>query len=299
MTDAFRKAAEWFKQFQDELCSALEQLDGDGRFLEEHWERPGGGGGRTRVLQGGALFEKAGVNFSEVSGTVPSALEKQLPGSSPSFRACGVSVVIHPRSPMVPTAHMNVRRIERGDEGWYGGGADLTPYVLFEEDARSFHVAMKEACDMFDRELYARFKRECDEYFYLPHREEARGVGGLFFDHLGEQEYPVFAFVMAVAQAFKRGYLPIAERRRHEPFTERHKKFQLLRRGRYVEFNLVHDRGTIFGLKTRGRTESILMSLPPEVHWDYGVEPEPGGFEAQLLDVLRHPRDWIDGDDET
>ncbi|MCB9892573.1 MAG: oxygen-dependent coproporphyrinogen oxidase [Planctomycetes bacterium] len=283
----------WFRDLQDRLCTAFEAIDGGARFREDTWEREGGGGGRSRVLEKGSVFEKAGVNVSEVHGTFPDDLAASLPGEGLQFFAAGVSLVVHPRSPMVPTVHMNVRRIERASGGWFGGGADLTPYVLFEEDARHFHRVLRDAVEPYEEGAHARFKAECDRYFHLPHRGEARGIGGVFFDYLSDREEATFELVQRVGNAFFDAYLPIVEARRDEPFDEAHELWQLQRRGRYVEFNLVHDRGTIFGLKTRGRTESILMSLPPRVRWDYDVQPAPGSFGAALVDVLRNPRDWL------
>ena len=289
-------AQTYFQALQDTLCAAIEELDGKARFREDTWEREGGGGGRSRVLEEGGIFEKAGINYSCVHGALPDELAESLPGDDPEFIAAGTSLVIHPRSPMVPTVHMNLRRIERGDgHGWFGGGTDLTPYVLYEDDAVHFHQVLKRACDTAaDPGCYLRFKQECDDYFFLPHRAEARGVGGLFFDYLGANPEDTFAFVRAVGDCFQDAYLPIVKRRMNEPYTEWHERFHQQRRGRYVEFNLVYDRGTIFGLKTGGRIESILMSLPPRVRWDYDVSYEHGGFEERLIEVLRSPRNWLE-----
>ncbi|MBI5545752.1 MAG: oxygen-dependent coproporphyrinogen oxidase [Deltaproteobacteria bacterium] len=282
------------RHLQDELTTALEALDGGARFREDSWERPGGGGGCTRVLEGGALFERAGVNFSHVFGAVPEALAANLPGEGDRFSATGVSLVLHPASPMVPTVHANFRRLERGAASWIGGGADLTPYVLFEEDARHFHRTLKAACDRHDGGWYPRFKQECDRYFWLEHRGEARGVGGIFFDHLQGEAERLERFLVDLGSAFLPAYRPIVERRRGLCFGERERRFQMVRRGRYVEFNLLYDRGTAFGLSTSGRTESILMSLPPLVRWEYDFEPVEGSPEASLLAVLRRPRDWAE-----
>ncbi|HSB11322.1 MAG TPA: oxygen-dependent coproporphyrinogen oxidase [Blastocatellia bacterium] len=305
------RARDFFAALQDEICQALERLDGMARFREDLWTREEGGGGRTRVMEGGALFEKAGVNFSEVFGRFDEAFAAKVPvGEGTKFFATGISLVLHPSSPMVPTVHANFRYLERGLGGWFGGGTDLTPYYPHIEDVIHFHRTLKEACDKFDPWYYPRFKKWCDEYFFIKHRNEARGVGGVFFDYLTgkhaheplepDDERPsidrgiefVFEFVQGVGSAFLSAYLPIAERRRSEPYTEREREFQLIRRGRYVEFNLVYDRGTHFGLQTGGRTESILMSLPPLVRWQYDYQPEPGSREAEAWEFFR-PRDWL------
>jgi len=284
------RAAPHLRGLQDRIVEALERLDG-GKFREDLWERPGGGGGSTRVLLEGGLFEKAGVNFSEVHGELEEGLSRQLPGEGGTFYSTGISLVLHPRSPRVPTVHANFRYVERGERSWFGGGSDLTPYRLREEDARHFHSVWKRACDRHDATHYPRFKKWCDEYFFLPHRGEARGVGGIFFDYLDgtPQNHD---FWRDAGEAFIEAYVPIAQRRRGEAWEPSERDHQLLRRGRYVEFNLLYDRGTAFGLKTAGRVESILMSLPPLVRWSYAVEPAPGSPEAALLDVLRSPRDW-------
>jgi coproporphyrinogen III oxidase len=293
MTGLFDRAAAFFRDVQDEICAGLEGADGAATFSSDRWEREGGGGGRSRVLEGGAVFEKAGVNFSSVEGELPEGFAEEIPGQGRGFRATGVSLVLHPRSPMVPTTHANFRYLEKGDKRWFGGGADLTPYYLFREDAAHFHRVLAEACASHPRVAdYPRFKSWCDEYFFLPHRGETRGVGGIFFDYLEKEPEETFAFARAAARAFLPAYLPIVERRRAEPFGERERTWQLQRRGRYVEFNLVYDRGTVFGLKTRGRTESILMSLPPLCRWDYDAKPEPGSREAELCAALR-PIDWL------
>jgi len=291
-----RAAQTAVESLQDRICAALEAVECEATFREDPWERPGGGGGRTRVIEGGAVFEKGGVNTSAVWGEVPPALKAQMPGDGPRFFATGVSLVLHPRNPHVPTTHANFRYIERGEVGWFGGGADLTPYVLYDEDAAHFHRTLRAPCDAFDASLYPRFKAWCDRYFYLPHRKEARGVGGIFFDHVMPDAThgldALFAWWRATGEAFLPAYLPIVARRRALPWDDALRTWQLQRRGRYVEFNLIHDRGTRFGLETDGRTESILMSLPPLVRWDYGVEPDPGTEEARLLEVLRAPRGW-------
>ncbi len=291
MTDDRRtRVTSWLRSLQDSITDALTAIDGSA-FREDAWERPGGGGGRTRVLEHGAVLERGGVNFSEVFGELPGELTG-MPGSGRSFYATGVSLVLHPRNPFAPTVHANFRYLERGETGWFGGGADLTPSYLFDEDARHFHRTLEAACDRHGPELYRAFKRECDDYFLIAHRGERRGVGGLFFDHLQGDLEARFAFVRDAGWAFLPAYLPILLRRKDTPFAPHHRDWQLLRRGRYVEFNLVYDRGTVFGLKTAGRTESILMSLPPHATWAYAHEPPPGSDEARLLEVLRRPREW-------
>lgn len=292
------------RETQATITEALEELDGT-PFREDTWERPGGGGGWSRVLQDGRVFEKAGVNVSAVHGELTDqaiaamrARRGELPDTR-SFFATGVSLVIHPKNPMAPTAHANYRYFELGDGElcWFGGGADLTPAYLFEEDAVHFHQVLKDACDRTDPAYYARFKAWCDEYFYLRHRGECRGVGGIFFDDLEptpERGTDVlYGFARECAGAFVESYLPILERRIDLPFTEEHRRWQQLRRGRYVEFNLVWDRGTTFGLRTDARTESVLMSLPLTARWEYDHHPEPGSEEHRLLAVLKEPRDWL------
>ncbi|MCB1785958.1 MAG: oxygen-dependent coproporphyrinogen oxidase, partial [Gammaproteobacteria bacterium] len=272
---------------QDRICEALADEDG-APFREDAWQRPGGGGGRSRVLEGGQLFEKAGVNFSHVfgDGLPPSATAQRPELAGRRFQAMGVSLVIHPRNPHIPTSHANVRFFiaEKPDADpvwWFGGGFDLTPYYGRHEDARHWHATAKAACDPFGEDVYGRFKQWCDDYFFLKHRDEPRGIGGLFFDDLNEWGFErSFAFLRSVGDHYVPAYLPIVQRRRADPHGEREREFQLYRRGRYVEFNLVYDRGTIFGLQTGGRTESILMSLPPLVSWRYDWRPEPGSAEA-------------------
>jgi len=306
-------AATFFRGLQDDIVAALERADGS-PFRQDEWDRPGGGGGRSRVLADGGLFEKAGVNFSDVHGELRPEMAASLPGDGLRFRATGVSLVLHPRNPRVPTMHANVRHLTRGSVSWFGGGTDLTPYYVVPEDAVHFHRTLRDVCVQFDAGLYPRFKRWCDDYFYLPHRQEPRGVGGVFFDYLGAgaeatakqardpaaAPAPVeadrdrlFAFVQALGAAIMPAYLPIVERRRNEPWGERERHWQLVRRGRYVEFNLIYDRGTLFGLKTDGRIESILMSLPPEVRWEYGFQPEPGSPEAASLAAICSRADWL------
>jgi len=291
----------YLTNLQDRICTALEAADGTARFVEDPWTREAGGGGRTRILSGGALFEKAGVGYSDVHGTeMPGSatqLRPELAGRT--FRALGVSLVLHPESPYVPTTHANVRFFVAERDGaepiwWFGGGFDLTPYYPFEEDAVHWHQVARAACEPFGDEVYPRYKRWCDEYFYLPHRDETRGIGGLFFDDLNDWPFErSFAFQRAVGDAFLPAYLPIVERRRGIEWGERERAFQLYRRGRYVEFNLLYDRGTKFGLQSGGRSESILMSLPPEVRWEYGWEPEEGSAEEALYEDFLRPRDWL------
>jgi coproporphyrinogen III oxidase len=277
---------------QQELCAGLERADGGATFGSDAWERPGGGGGLARVLQDGAVLEKAGVNFSDVAGPIPPALAAKLEGSGPEFAATGLSVVIHPRSPMVPTAHANVRFLARGETAWFGGGADLTPYYLFEEDCVRFHRALRDVCERHLPGRHAELKQAADAYFFLPHRGEHRGAGGIFFDGVSGDLRRMLAFVRELPRTFLAAYLDIVARRRDAPWGDDERRWQEIRRGRYVEFNLVHDRGTLFGLETRGRIESVLMSLPPRVRWAYDHRPAPGSREAALLDVLRRPRDW-------
>jgi len=291
-TDLVERMHRLALSLQGTLVDALERADGPGRFGRDEWERPGGGGGVARVLAEGAVFEKAGVNVSRVHGRLSPALASKLPGQGDQFAAVGLSLVLHPRSPRVPTAHANVRLIEHGAKAWFGGGADLTPYYLFEEDAAHFHRTLKAACDRHEPGSYQRFKEACDSYFFLRHRGEHRGVGGIFFEDLGGDPERELAFVEDVGRSFLEAYLPIVERRRELAFGEAERTWQEIRRGRYVEFNLLYDRGTVFGLETGGRTESILMSLPPRVRFVYDHAPEPGSPEARLLEVVRHPRDW-------
>lgn len=289
---------------QDRICNALAAEDGGDGFREDAWDRPAGGGGRTRVLEGGTLIEKGGVNFSHVFGDgLPASATAHRPElAGRRFQALGVSLVIHPHNPYVPTSHANVRFFiaEKAGEApvwWFGGGFDLTPYYGFEADAEHWHRTAKAACDPFGEDVYPRYKQWCDDYFYLKHRDEPRGVGGLFFDDLNEGGFArSFAFLQGIGDSYLPAYLPIVQRRRDIDYGAREKDFQRYRRGRYVEFNLVYDRGTIFGLQSGGRTESILMSLPPEVSWRYDWHPEPGTEEARLYEVFLKPRDWLAGD---
>ena len=277
---------------QQDICRAVEVEDGSGHFGDDRWERPGGGGGRTRVLEEGSVFEKGGVNVSGVWGELNEAFARRLGGDGRDFFATGVSLILHPRSPLVPTVHANFRFIQHGTKAWFGGGADLTPHYLFDEDARHFHRTLREVCERHEVNSYQRFKQACDRYFWLHHREEARGVGGIFFEDTGRDLENEFAFVQDCARAFVPAYLPIVARRKALPYTDAQRSWAELRRGRYVEFNLVHDRGTLFGLQTQGRVESILVSMPPRVRWAYDVQPAPGSEEARLVEVLRNPQDW-------
>jgi coproporphyrinogen III oxidase len=321
-TDSQTRVSEFMRQLQDEICQALEKLDGISKFKEDSWEREEGGGGRSRVLQDGGVFEQGGVNFSEIWGKqLPPSIVKQRPEAEGyDFYATGTSMVLHPRNPYIPTVHLNYRYFEAGPVWWFGGGADLTPYYPFAEDAIHFHTTFKQVCDAHHSEYYPVFKRWCDEYFYLKHRQEARGIGGLFFDYqdgkgslyrgphsdsaaaqysdrIGNIESrsweDLFKFIVDCGRAFLPAYIPIVERRRNIEYGDRQRQFQLYRRGRYVEFNLVYDRGTIFGLQTNGRTESILMSLPPLVRWEYSYQPEPNTPEAQLYEMFLKPQDWV------
>lgn len=299
-----QQAADLYKSIQTHICSGLESFEPTARFRNDEWQRTdskggAGGGGLTRIMSGGEVFEKAGVNFSAVHGTMPGSFAAKLGGPSEDvpFFATGVSLVIHPYSPMVPTTHANWRYLELGDRTWLGGGSDLTPYYLFEEDAKHFHTVLKTVCDKHNPNYYPRFKKGCDEYFYLPHRKETRGIGGIFYDYLGRDEKidldATLQFSKDLGFAFTEQYLPIVTRRKDTPYTEKEKNFQLLRRGRYVEFNLLYDRGTHFGLQTGGRIESILMSLPAVVHWEYCPTVEAGSREEQLITTLMNPREWV------
>nr|WP_238485528.1 oxygen-dependent coproporphyrinogen oxidase [Rahnella ecdela] len=288
-------------QLQDHICRQLAAADGKGHFAEDQWVREEGGGGQSRVLTHGAVFEQAGVNFSHVSGaTLPASATAHRPElAGRSFQAMGVSLVIHPLSPYVPTSHANVRFFiaEKPGEApvwWFGGGFDLTPYYGFEEDARHWHLTAQQLCQPFGDNMYPKYKKWCDDYFFIKHRNEARGIGGLFFDDLNSPDFDTcFNFMQAVGNGFTDAYLPIVVKRKALPWGERERQFQLYRRGRYVEFNLVWDRGTLFGLQTGGRTESILMSMPPLVRWEYGYEPEAGSPEAALYSDFLPVRDWL------
>jgi coproporphyrinogen III oxidase/REP element-mobilizing transposase RayT len=303
----------YIQKLQDTITSKLEAIDGKAKFQEDIWKRPEGGGGRTRVIENGALFEKGGVNISGVYGKLPDSMQKYFGVKDADFFACGLSLVLHPKNPMVPTVHANWRYFEMYDhEGyivdqWFGGGQDLTPYYLFDEDAKHFHQVCKTACDKHNSEFYPKYKARCDEYFYNSHRNEGRGLGGLFFDYLKSSEASAkddevrfnmtmqnwYDFVTEVGDSFLEAYVPIVEKRKDLPYTKEQRDWQEIRRGRYVEFNLVHDKGTLFGLKTNGRIESILMSLPPHVQWVYDHHPEEGSEEERLINVLQNPLDWV------
>ena len=286
------EARDYFKDLQDRITEALSELDGTA-FREDLWDREGGGGGRTRVLEGGNVFEKGGVNFSDVQGNLPEEFADEIPvGSGTEFFATGISLVIHPFNPKVPIVHANFRYLEKGDGSWFGGGADLTPCYPYVDDGAHFHGTLKAACDAHDPDYYPRFKQWCDDYFTIRHRGEMRGIGGIFFDYLQEDLDRVFEFVRTVGDSLLPSYLPIVERRKDESFGDREREFQMIRRGRYAEFNLVYDRGTVFGLKTRGRAESVLMSLPPVARWVYNFKPEPGTPEDEATAFFQ-PRDWV------
>ncbi len=293
----------YIQQLQDTICAALEQIDTKAKFHQDEWQREQGGGGRTRVIENGNVFEKGGVNISAVHGPLPKAMQDYFKVGEVDFFACGLSLVIHPKNPFVPTTHANWRYFEMYDKSgnvlksWFGGGQDLTPYYLFEEDATHFHKICKEACDKHHPEFYPKYKKQCDEYFWNTHRGEGRGIGGLFFDYLQPSEemssQKWYDFVTEVGNSFVEAYTPIVNRRKDMPYTEEHRNWQEIRRGRYVEFNLIHDKGTLFGLKTNGRIESILMSLPPHVQWVYNHQPEEGSEEEKLIKVLQNPQEWV------
>ena len=293
----------YIENLQDTITSKLEEIDGSTSFKEDIWKRPEGGGGRTRVIENGAVFEKGGVNISEVHGKLPASMQAYFKVSDVDFFACGLSLVLHPKNPMAPTVHANWRYFEmynkQGEivDQWFGGGQDLTPYYLFEEDATHFHQICKNACDAHNPDFYTTYKERCDAYFYNSHRNEARGIGGLFFDYCKATESMTmeqwFNFVSEVGDSFLEAYVPILEKRSHLPYTPEERNWQEIRRGRYVEFNLVHDKGTLFGLKTNGRIESILMSLPPHVQWVYDHHPQPNSREEQLIRVLKNPVKWV------
>lgn len=297
------KFYQYIQDLQDTITSKLEAVDGKAKFRQDLWERPEGGGGRTRVIENGNVFEKGGVNISAVHGPLPKAMQTYFNVGDVDFFACGLSLVIHPKNPFVPTVHANWRYFEMYDKqgnlvnSWFGGGQDLTPYYLFEEDAKHFHQTCKTACDKHNPEFYAKFKQQCDDYFWNAHRNEARGVGGLFFDHCkATDSFSMenwYDFVTEVGNSFLEAYVPIVERRKDTEYTEENRTWQEIRRGRYVEFNLVHDKGTLFGLKTNGRMESILMSLPPHVQWVYDHHPEKGSEEEKLIEILMKPVNWV------
>jgi len=286
---------DYFSSLQNRVVAAIEAIDGR-RFATDVWQRAEGGGGLTRVLEEGNVFERGGINFSRVQGaSLPPTASAARPGiAGRPFEAMGVSLVLHPRNPYCPTVHMNVRFFAAGDTWWFGGGMDMTPYYGFEEDARHFHAACRQALEPFGADRYAKYKKWCDEYFFLKHRNEPRGIGGIFFDDLAEPDFDTcFRLVQSVGDHFAPAYAPIVERRRSQPYGERERAFQAYRRGRYVEFNLVYDRGTLFGLQSGGRTESILVSLPPVVNWRYDWRPEPGSAEEKLTRDFLRPRNWV------
>tara|TARA_R100000479_G_scaffold68390_2_gene32594 strand:+ start:35232 stop:36143 length:912 start_codon:yes stop_codon:yes gene_type:complete len=303
MNSMKEKFVTYIKNLQDTITSKLETIDGKATFKEDPWVRKEGGGGRTRVIENGAVFEKGGVNISEVHGELPESMQSYFGVKDANFFACGLSLVLHPKNPFVPTVHANWRYFEMYDqEGnivdqWFGGGQDLTPYYLFEEDATHFHQVSKTACDKHDPNFYPKYKARCDEYFHNAHRGEGRGIGGLFFDYLKKTETMSmedwYNFVTEVGDSFLEAYVPIVEKRKNIEYTQENRDWQEIRRGRYVEFNLVHDKGTLFGLKTNGRIESILMSLPPHVQWRYDHNPEPGSEEEKLLECLKNPKEWV------
>ena len=293
----------FIRGLQDKITKELESIDGKAKFNEDLWERSEGGGGRSRIIENGNVIEKGGVNISAVDGPLPESMQKYFNVNKVDFFACGLSLVIHPFNPMIPTVHGNWRYFEMYDkkgniiDQWFGGGQDLTPYYIFEEDVKHFHQSCKNVCDHFHPDYYSEFKKMCDNYFFNHHRNEARGVGGLFFDYLKkDKDFSLedrFDFVTAVGKSFLDAYMPILKKRMKHRFTQAQKNWQEIRRGRYVEFNLIHDKGTLFGLKTNGRIESILMSLPPKVQWLYNHKPKEGSEEKKLLDVLKKPKNWV------
>ncbi len=293
----------YIQTLQDTITSRLEMIDGSAKFQEDLWKRPEGGGGRTRVIENGAVFEKGGVNISQVHGELPETMQQYFGVKDANFFACGLSLVLHPKNPFVPTVHANWRYFEMYNKDgeivdqWFGGGQDLTPYYLFDEDATHFHTVCKTACDVHNPDFYPKYKTRCDEYFHNAHRGEGRGIGGLFFDYLKKTEAQSmqdwYNFVTQVGDSFLQAYVPIVEKRKNTAYTKEQRDWQEIRRGRYVEFNLVHDKGTLFGLRTNGRIESILMSLPPHVQWRYDHHPEKGSEEERLIKVLQNPKDWV------
>lgn len=297
------KFYDYIKKLQDTITAELEAIDGQAKFRQDLWERPEGGGGRTRVIENGAVFEKGGVNISAVHGELPQSMQNYFGVEDADFFACGLSLVLHPKNPFVPTVHANWRYFEmydkQGDivDRWFGGGQDLTPYYLFEEDVAHFHTICKRACDRHNPKFYTQYKKRCDEYFWNAHRDEARGLGGLFFDYCKATDdmsmEAWYHFVTEVGNSFLEAYAPIVTERKSLSYTQEQRDWQEIRRGRYVEFNLVHDKGTLFGLKTNGRIESILMSLPPTVQWKYDHQPKKGSEEEKLVVVLKNPKEWI------
>ncbi|WP_350293481.1 oxygen-dependent coproporphyrinogen oxidase [uncultured Croceitalea sp.] len=300
MKDKFYK---YIEQLQNTITSKLEEIDGKAKFREDIWKRPEGGGGKTRVIENGNVFEKGGVNISAVHGALPESMQNYFGVKDADFFACGLSLVLHPKNPMVPTVHANWRYFEMYDKAgtlvdqWFGGGQDLTPYYLFEDDAHHFHQVCKQACDKHNPDFYQTYKERCDTYFWNAHRNEARGIGGLFFDYCKtNNETSIedwYDFVTAVGDSFLESYVPIVTKRKDLEYNKTQRNWQEIRRGRYVEFNLVHDKGTLFGLKTNGRIESILMSLPPNVQWKYDYHPEKGSAEEKLVNVLKNPKEWV------
>tara|TARA_B100001996_G_C18671021_1_gene596738 strand:+ start:970 stop:1875 length:906 start_codon:yes stop_codon:yes gene_type:complete len=293
----------YIKNLQNTITSQFEKIDGKSIFKEDIWEHPEGGGGKTRIINNGNIFEKGGVNISSVTGELPEIIKKQLKVQDSSFFACGLSLIMHPLSPMIPSIHFNIRYFEMYNKNleisdqWFGGGIDLTPYYIFEEDINYFHQKCKIICDKFDNSLYKKYKKNCDNYFWNSHRNESRGVGGLFFDYLKKNEKVslknLYKFISEIGDNFLLTYIPIINKRKNINYTAKEKKWQEIRRGRYAEFNLVHDKGTLFGLKTNGRIESILSSLPPIVRWEYNFTPKKGSKEEKLIEVLKNPIDWI------
>lgn len=293
----------YIQALQDTITSRIEMIEGTAKFQEDLWKRPEGGGGRTRVIENGVVFEKGGVNISQVHGELPETMQQYFGVKDANFFACGLSLVLHPKNPFVPTVHANWRYFEMYNKDgeivdqWFGGGQDLTPYYLFDEDAMHFHTVCKTACDVHNPDFYPKYKTRCDEYFHNAHRGEGRGIGGLFFDYLKKTEAQSmqdwYNFVTQVGDSFLQAYVPIVEKRKNTAYTKEQRDWQEIRRGRYVEFNLVHDKGTLFGLRTNGRIESILMSLPPHVQWRYDHHPEKGSEEERLIKVLQNPKDWV------
>ena len=293
----------FIKNLQDKITKEFELIDGNEFFTEDVWQRKEGGGGRTRILQNGGVFEKGGVNISKVYGKLPKSMQSYFKVGDVDFFACGLSLVMHPKNPMTPTVHANWRYFEMYDKSgeiidqWFGGGLDLTPYYIFKEDIEHFHGICKKVCEGHNKTFYKNFKKNCDQYFYNSHRNEARGVGGLFFDYCKPSDKTTindwYKFVTDVANSFLDSYTPIVKKRKDMPYGEKERNWQEIRRGRYVEFNLVHDKGTLFGLKTNGRIESILMSLPPHVQWKYNYTPEPNSKEEELINILKQPKNWV------
>lgn len=295
------KFSVYIDSLQERITSDLEKLDGKSKFIKDNWEREKGGGGLTMILENGDVFEKAGVNVSKVYGNLPESMSKLLKVDQSHFFACGISLVLHPKNPMAPTFHANLRYFELYEHNvlkdrWFGGGLDLTPYYIFEEDIVHFHKSCKKVCDSYNESFYSKYKRKCDEYFWNSHRNEARGVGGLFFDYCRESnEMNIdnwFSFISDLGNSFLKSYVPIIKKRKDLDYNNSHEKWQQIRRGRYVEFNLLHDKGTLFGLKTNGRIESILISMPPKAQWVYDQTPSKGSEEEKLLNILKSPKKW-------